>query len=212
MAVSLRLVIGCSNALLVLIVAAVTLAITYTVSIKAVRDTGERLSGAVTTTVALEVHNYIGRAEGHLMAMRNASKIPGTFLLPQDHPEFPNADWGENYLRVLKSMLIEVNYSYSSASFLFDDGAVIAVLDHQNARGWVTEGIRTILPGGNSTTLRQRTWHTVTKERWDDAVQGRPPPQVINSSPEQVSGYQSVKSLTAGRETTLQITYSPGSL
>eukprot|EP00672_Neobodo_designis_P001926 CAMPEP_0174879620 /NCGR_PEP_ID=MMETSP1114-20130205/83354_1 /TAXON_ID=312471 /ORGANISM="Neobodo designis, Strain CCAP 1951/1" /LENGTH=91 /DNA_ID=CAMNT_0016115015 /DNA_START=691 /DNA_END=962 /DNA_ORIENTATION=- len=91
MPVSLRFVIGFSNALVVLVVASVTLAITYTVSINAVRDTGERLSSAITTTVSLEVQTYLGRAEHHLFAIRNASKIPGTFMLPQDHPSYPSS-------------------------------------------------------------------------------------------------------------------------
>ena len=75
MPVSLRIVIGVTTAVIVLVVASVTLAITYTVSVGAVRDTGERLAEAITTTVALEVQNYLGRPEDHLFVYRNSQLL-----------------------------------------------------------------------------------------------------------------------------------------
>jgi len=183
MAVSLRIVIGLTTAFIVLVVASVTLAITYTVSVNAVRDTGERLSEAISSTVSHEVRSFMARGEDDVLALKNLTRVPGV-TLPPDHPEFATGEgWALPWRHIARSMGMRVNYTYSSISLIFMDGSLIASLDHQDARGWYIDGAQSArrLPNGTEyRTITQTEFHTVTKQLWDNAAQGGPPPRVVH--------------------------------
>ena len=166
MAVSLRVVIGALTSAIVLIVASITLAITYTVSISAVRDAGEQLSEAIATSVAFELRAYMKQAEDHVITFQNLSKVEGS-MIPSDDPLFATGEgWGDRWRYTMRAMLTEVNYSYSSLSVLFDDGSIVAALDFQDARGWYFEGAQSNRYYSNGTSYRtfnQTEFNIVTK-------------------------------------------------
>ena len=166
MTVSLRFVIGGFTAFIVLIVASLTLAITYSVSISAVRDAGKQLAEAISTGVAREVRGYMKQAEDHVITFQKLSKIDGS-MIPSDDPLFASGEeWGDMWRYAIRAMATEVNFTYSSLSVIFDDGSIVAGLDHQSARGWYIEGVQSnrYYPNGTGyRTLQQVGFNVRTK-------------------------------------------------
>ena len=85
MAISVKIVVGGAMALVVLIVASVTLAITYTVSIDAVRTSGQRLAGSMADTVSSRVTAYMQTSERAVTDVVQTAKYPG-YMVPIDDP------------------------------------------------------------------------------------------------------------------------------
>jgi class 3 adenylate cyclase len=199
-AVSLRIVIGMITAVIVLIVASVTLAITYTVSISAVHSNGNQLAEAIVNNVALQVEQYVGMPEKHLFAIQNMSKTYNV-VLPPDDPQYASGAWGYRYRSFIQGQSLESNYSYSSIALLWADGSMIVSLDFQYTRGWASENIQTwrnrTLPNGTIQSYAQAEnvmYNFKTKQPWNVSERG-PMPMTVYPSDSRSAGYKSILQL-----------------
>jgi class 3 adenylate cyclase len=215
MPVSLRFVIGAVTATIVLVVASITLAITYSVSIAAVRDAGESLAGAIVTAVELDVRQYFGQMETHLNAIQKVAHIPG-YKLPSDEDTL-DGEWKEKWILPMRAMMMEVNYSYTSIAMIYEDGS-LAVTTSTSAGvdvNYVSEAGQAAVKNSSGAVVSyarsQRYLNKRTQKWWDPVTQGPEPPSMYGGD-QRPPGYYYSKSLLASREICLYFPPSPNTL
>jgi hypothetical protein len=215
MALSLRMVIGGSTAAIVLVVATITLAITYSVSIAAVRATGESLATAIVNGVQLDVEGYLGQMENHLHSLVNITKLDG-YMLPSDDPDtykVPAGQWKEKWVLPKRALMMDVNYSYTSIATIFADGSlVVTLINFRNNSNYVAEAGKAYTRFSNGTggeyIISQRLFNYHTKRPWNVAEQG-PELLSVRAGDARIRGYYSNVNYTGLREKCFYFPPSP---
>ena len=133
---SLRLVVGGLCATIVLIVAVVTLAITYSVSIATVRDIGKKHSVALATTARVLTEAYFD------LPTRDLDSIADTYYfdnigIPSNLPEAEQLSVAqhEKMFFMMFGFFRASNFSYGAIGTMFEDGSGNVIYLYENT--WV---------------------------------------------------------------------------
>eukprot|EP00672_Neobodo_designis_P022128 CAMPEP_0174842496 /NCGR_PEP_ID=MMETSP1114-20130205/9947_1 /TAXON_ID=312471 /ORGANISM="Neobodo designis, Strain CCAP 1951/1" /LENGTH=831 /DNA_ID=CAMNT_0016076701 /DNA_START=43 /DNA_END=2538 /DNA_ORIENTATION=+ len=126
---TLRLVISVTTSSVVLVVAAVALAITYTVSLSTVRDVGRGYATALAATARVDTQNYFQRTSDtldslSLLLQQNSSVFDLPSALPLEVQNDPLS--AERYYYSMFMASRATNYTYTTLAFIFDDGSGVS--------------------------------------------------------------------------------------
>ena len=132
--VSLKAVIGTINAFIVLIVAGVTLAITYTVSLNSLRAIGEKHAISLASPVVASAETYFGRAASHAKVIRRMVNDTG-YMLPRDEPS--DGSWVRKWTVPLRDILLQSDKSYQSVRVVLNDGSAVMAYYEPDYPGFV---------------------------------------------------------------------------
>jgi class 3 adenylate cyclase len=119
---TLRMVIGLMCAFVVLIVAVITLAITYTVSLDTVRDIGRKHSLALATTAKGSVETYFGTTTQHLDALAELFLQKGADM-PSYFPDQTDMHFHDIIFTSMFTASRAVDFHYMTMGCIFEDGA-----------------------------------------------------------------------------------------
>jgi class 3 adenylate cyclase len=145
---SLRLVIGLLCAGVVLVVAAITLAITYSVSLSTVRDIGKKHSLSLAITARVQVQAYFDMPTQHLDTLAGVFKQDDMFM-PSDDPLQGQPGRQDRLFYMLYTASGSNDFNYSAIGYIFEDasGAVMLAEGTEVIR-WISR-FRWQWPQGN---------------------------------------------------------------
>jgi hypothetical protein len=124
---SLRLVIGLLCAGVVLVVAAITLAITYSVSLSTVRDIGKKHSLSLAITARVQVQAYFDMPTQHLDTLAGVFKQDDMFM-PSDDPLQGQPGRQDRLFYMLYTASGSNDFNYSAIGYIFEDASGAAML------------------------------------------------------------------------------------
>lgn len=132
----MRLVIGFLVAAVVLLVAIVTLVITYSVGLASLRNLALDYSESLVSSARIRTEHFIRLPTTHVDLLRKHVLLPG-YMLPSDEPDV--ATWAHKYYRLFTDVFLLSNRTYTSGGIVFEDGSGISTdwLDSP-ARTWLS--------------------------------------------------------------------------